>query len=188
MNADTSTTDGKTADYAGYEYTTIRAPRQLENLYRDAYRNFGWNFERSEVRPLIRPLPLLPAIRSNTATLSFKRDRNIKRQPMMQDLQHKVNVSLASIARMERSEKSTAVLVAAVLGIIGAGFLAVSMFIGAVSTGAIILGAIGLVAWVGGAIAYFGIKSARTARLDPLIDQEQTVIFETGEQAARLIH
>ncbi|MFT8355736.1 MAG: hypothetical protein ABF780_03870 [Bifidobacterium aquikefiri] len=188
MSNATSANNLQQTSYAGYEYTKVRAPLQLEPLYRDAYRNFGWNLESSEVRPPIRPLPLLPAIRSNMTTLSFRRDRRIKNKPLLQELQRKADYSLDSIARMERSKRSIATSIAVVLGIIGAVFLAVSLFMGALGAFPIIVGAIGLVAWAGGAIAYFGIRASRTAQLNPLIEQEQEQVFQTGEQAARLIH
>lgn len=187
MTTQTSASDQQ-AGYAGFEYAKVQAPKQLEALYRDAYRNFGWSLESAQTRPPIRPLPLLPAIRSNTVTLNFTRDRSIKNRPMVQELQKKADASLASIAQMERAKKSGAATVATVLGVVGAVLLAVSVFMGALGVLPIVLGAIGLLVWAGAVIAYFGVKSSRTAKLDPRIDAEHDAVFEAGEQAARLIH
>lgn len=187
MDTQISATGQQPADYAGFEYAKVRAPQQLEPLYRDAYRNFGWSLESTDARPPVRPLPLLPAIRSNTVTLNFTRDRGIRNRPMVQELQRKADASLASIARMERSKKSVGTTIAILLGVVGAVFLAVSLFMGALGVLPTVLGVIGLVAWAGGAIAYVGIKASRTAKLAPVIDKEQDALFAAGEQAARLI-
>lgn len=138
--------------------------------------------------PPLRPLPLLPGIRSHTVTLSFQRDRNIRERPQIQELQREVDTSLASVARMERSKKSFAGRIATALGVVGAAFLAASVMMGAVSVEAIVIGAIGLVAWAAAAIAYFGIKASRTVKLDALIDREQNRIFEAGDEATSLIY
>jgi hypothetical protein len=51
----------------------------------------------------------------------------------------------------------------------------------------IVLGAIGLIGWLGGFVAYLGVKSRRTTTVIPLIDREFDVLYETSEQAARLL-
>lgn len=91
---------------------------------------------------------------------------------MVQELQRKADASLVSIARMERSKTSFGMVVAIVLGVVGAIFLAVSVFMGALGALPIVLGGIGLIAWGGGSIAYFGLKASRTAKLAPVIDKE----------------
>lgn len=78
-------------------------------------------------------------------------------------------------------------VVAIVLGVVGAIFLAVSVFMGALGALPIVLGGIGLIAWGGGSIAYFGLKASRTAKLTPVIDKEQDALFAAGEEAARLL-
>ncbi|WP_419703044.1 hypothetical protein [Promicromonospora sp. NFX87] len=171
----------------GYEYVKVRAPKELESLYRDAYRSFGWSFEGSEQRSPIRPLPLLPAIRSKRVTLSFKRDRGIKNLPMLRELQRTVDASLASVARLERSRTSVAAGWAIVFGVIGAGLLAGSMLLGPLGQMPILLGVGGLVNWVIGAIAYFNLKASRGAKLDARISAEIDMTFDAAEQAARLI-
>ncbi|GAA3604074.1 hypothetical protein [Microlunatus ginsengisoli] len=172
----------------GYEYMTVRAPQQLAPLYRDAYRNFGWSLEKVQQRPPIRPFPLLPAIRSNTATLSFRRDRALTNTAMVGEFQRTADASLDAVVRMERSKKTIPIGVATVLAAVGTALLATCLLLGATAALPIIIGVFGLVFWGTAAIAYFALKSARTRQLEPSILAEQARVFDAGQQAAQLIN
>lgn len=174
-----TTTHTTASNFVAYEYTTVRATRELEPLYKDAYGNFGWIIEDIGVT--------VPG--ANTVALKLKRDRRLKNRPMILELQRKCENALTSIASMERSKSASALATALTLGIIGAAFLAGSIF--ALNAGltvlSIVLGAIGLVGWVAGYFSHGRVLARKTEKLTPLIDRQYDVVFETGEQASRLL-
>ncbi|MFT4214606.1 MAG: hypothetical protein QM622_07505 [Microbacterium sp.] len=174
------------AGFTAYEYASVRAPRDFESLYRDTYRAFGWTVESTEPADPIRVLT--PGIPPTTITLKLKRDRNIRNRSVVHDLQRKADASLSAIVRLERSKTARAFAVAATIGIVGAAFLAGSVFLmnGGLIALSIVLGAVGLVGWVGGFLAYQGVAARRSAAVTPLIDREFDVLYETTEQAAHL--
>lgn len=175
--------------FIAYEYASVRAPRDLDSLYQDTYRGFGWTVDATEVADPFRPLPLTPAVHPTTITLKLKRDRNVKNRQMVQALQRKAEMSLSTIARLERSKSTRAIAIAVTVGIAGAAFLAGSIFTmnAGLLVASIILGAVGLIGWLAGFLAYLGVKSSRTNTVTPLIDREFNTLYETSDQAARLL-
>ncbi|MFT4122347.1 MAG: hypothetical protein QM635_00785 [Microbacteriaceae bacterium] len=188
MTAQTAVTEQSTG-FTAYEYASVRAPRALESLYRDTYRGFGWTVESTELADPIRPLPLTPAVQPTTITLRLKRDRNIRNRQMVQTLQRKAEGSLSTIARLERSKTTRAIVLAVTIGIVGAAFLAGSILLmnGGLLAVSIVLGVIGVIGWGGGFLAYLGVRSRRTATVIPRIDREFDALYETTDQAARLL-
>ncbi|MFT4235461.1 MAG: hypothetical protein QM607_10740 [Microbacterium sp.] len=175
--------------FTAYEYAAVRAPRDLESLYQDTYRGFGWTVESTELADPIRPLPLIPAIQPTTITLKLKRDRSIRNREMVQTLQRKAEKSLTSISRLEKSKTTRAIVLAVSIGVVGAALLAGSLFLlnGGLLLLSIVLGVIGLAGWVGGFLSYLGMKSRRTQAVTPLIDRQLDTLYETADQAARLL-
>jgi hypothetical protein len=165
--------------FIAYEYTTIRVDRELEPLYKDAYRNFGWIVEGYGAS-----LPSATAV-----TLKLKRDRRIKNRPMVLELQRNCENALTAIAHMERSKTTTAMATSLAVGIVGSAFLAGSIF--ALDADLLVvsipLGAIGLLGWVGGYFSHGRVKANKTAQLTPLIDRQYDVVYEAGEQATHLL-
>lgn len=162
-----------------YEYATIRAERDLESLYRDTYASFGWTVDGYGTA--------LPS--TGTVTLKLKRPRRIKNRPPVVELQRKAEQALAEIAALEKSKGTSAFATAMTVGIVGSGFLAGSIFaIDAERWGlSIPLGAIGLIGWLAGYLAYGRVKASRVAKVTPLIDHQYDVVYEASEQAARLL-
>lgn len=165
-------------DFVAYEYLTIKADRELEPLYRDAYRNFGW---------VVDGYSGLPQV--NTVTLKFKRDRRIPNRAEVVKEQVACEHALATISSLERSKTSTPVAVALAVGIVGSAFLAGSVF--AITANlwllGIPLGIVGLAGWAAGYLAHRRTKASRQAKVAPLIDREYDVVYSTGEQANRLL-
>lgn len=174
--------------FTAYEYSSVRAPRDLEPLYQDTYRSFGWSVEVAELSEPVRALPSPSGARS-TVTLKLKRDRNIRNRQMVQTLQRKAESSLATITRLEKSKSAWALAAALTVGILGCGFLAGSVFAidGGLMVLSIVLGAVGLLGWLAGFLSYLGVKNRRTSTVTPLIDREFDVLFEASAQATRLL-
>lgn len=175
--AETSTSDN--TEFVAYEYTTVRAGRELEGLYKDSYRNFGWIIEGYGTNPT----------NVRTVTLKFKRDRSIKNRPVVLELQRKCENALTAITQMEHAKGTAANTAAMTIGIVGSAFLAGSVF--ALDADMLLvsvpLGAIGLIGWVLGYFSYGRVKATKIASLAPLIDRQYDVVYETGEQASRLL-
>ena len=66
--------------FVAYEYSTITVKRDIEPLYSDCYRNFGWiPMENREIS----------MIDADRVALRFKRDRKIKNRMEVHALQRK---------------------------------------------------------------------------------------------------
>lgn len=171
-------TDAQAEPFVSYEYAQVSAPKNLEPLYTDAYRSFGWTVEATDGGG------------AQSVRIDLKRDREIRSRSVIQELQRKAEGALARITQLERSRKTVPTMVGIVLGLLGCVPLAISVFMitggaaGLVSTG---LGAIGLLLWVAGFLSYRAVKSGRASRIDAGIAREQDVIATAGQQAARLL-
>lgn len=178
-------------DYVAYEYLTVQAGRDLESLYADTYRSFGWIVESASTGVLNAGAGILNGNRPgvNTVTLRLKRDRRIRNRSLINELQRKAENALAEIQTLERSRTTTAVATALGIGIVGSAFLAGSIF--AIEANlwllSIPLGAIGLLGWLAGYLAHGRVKAKKTAQTAPLIDEQYELVYEASEQAARLL-
>jgi len=167
------------AGFVAYEYTTVRPSREMEPLYRNAYRAFGWIVVDDDRSP-----------RGPSVTLQLMRDRHIKNRPMILELQHKAENALAAITRLERSKTTLANGAAIAVGLVGAVLLAGSVLtLDSDSLGwSVTLGVLGLIEWVLGQVTYARVRASRTARLTPLIERQLDVVREACEQAGHLIY
>jgi hypothetical protein len=166
--------------FTAYEYASVRAPREFDSLYRDTYEAFGWSVENEQ--------SVAPG-QVGAVTLKLRRDRRIRNRQMVQSLQRRAEGSLSAIVRLERSKRTLAMSVAILVGIIGCGFLAGSIFAmeGGITAGSIVLGGIGLLCWLAGFLAHVGVRTVRTTRVAPAIDREFETLYAAGERAAELL-
>lgn len=175
--------------FVGYEYLTVEAPAELEPLYRDVYNAFGWTLDEEARRSEV--IPVTPRNHPG-AKVAFKakRDRRIRNRQLLNELQRRANRHLGSIGQLERSKRNHATWTALTLGIVGSVFLAGSIFAlnASLVVLTVILGAVGLLLWLGGFIGYNRAKSRRTAKVDPLIDQEHEALYSTLAEADRLLN
>lgn len=180
MNGTAGDARSTASEYVAYDYLSVRAERELEPLYKDTYRSFGWTIEGYG--------PSLAGI--STLTLKLKRDRRIKGRPLIAELQRKAESALSQIANLERSKSTTAIALALTIGIIGSAFLAGSVWAISESDSwglSIPLGAIGLLAWLAGFLSYGRVRAQKTAQLTPVIDRQYDIVYESCEQAAQLL-
>ncbi|HEY0188518.1 MAG TPA: hypothetical protein VGC67_13590 [Cellulomonas sp.] len=173
------TTGTQAPDFIAYEYTTVQTSRDLESLYRDTYVGFGWIVEGYG-----SSIPGAPGV-----TLKLKRDRHIHNRAAVVALQRRAEQALAEIARLERSKSVVATGTSITIGIVGSAFLAGSVF--SLDAGATIasiaLGAVGLIAWVAGYVAHGRVRARQIARLTGPIDAQYDIVYQAGEEAARLL-
>lgn len=169
----------QTTDFTPYEYLTLQVDRDLEPLYKDTYRNFGWVIE-GYGNGMPNPA---------TVTLKLKRDRRISNRRAVLEQQHAAERSLATIASLERSKQRAPMVAALTAGIIGSVILAGSIF--AITANmwvlGIPLGVVGLLGWAVGWFAHGRVKRNQSAKVSPLIDREYEVIYTSGENASHLM-
>lgn len=179
MTSTTATTQPTDGGFIAYEYLTVRADRERASLYKDTFANFGWAVEGYGAA--------MPS--TTSVAIKLKRDRRIKNRPLVQELQRKAEAALSTIGSLERSKAATATAASVSIGIVGCAFLAGSIFAIEADNWAlsIPLGAVGLLGWLAGYLAHGRVKARRSAQVDPLIDDQFDIVYDTGEQAARLL-
>ncbi|MDQ7991619.1 MAG: hypothetical protein AAGC63_08950 [Propionicimonas sp.] len=165
--------------YVGYEYLTVTTDRDLEPLYADTYRSFGWIIESTTTS-----VPNL-----HTVTIKLKRDRDLRNRPLVTELQRKAENALTAIRDLEKSRTTAATCTALAIGVTGSAFLAGSVFAIEADLWAlsIPLGGIGLLGWLAGYLAHGRVKSRKTAQTTPLIEAQYEIVYKASEQASRLL-
>jgi len=174
----TTATAGRvaTTEFVAYEYTTVRAPRDLARLYEDTYRSFGWTVTDEHTVP-------------GAVEFKLKRDRSIRTRSAVAELERKAGRSLTNIGRLSTSPHTFAMMSAVTIGLIGTAFVAGSVFtmLGGFIVACVVLGVAGFLGWAGGAVSYSAVRSRRTAKLAARMDDEYRVVYECGAQATRLL-
>lgn len=166
--------------FVSYDYLTVAAPRDLESLHADTYRNFGWDLESRALDPR----------RPGTVLLKLKRDRHLKNRGAVMELQRRCTAALDSITHLERSKSAAAMQVSLGFGIVGSALLAVSVFAMTdwdLPALTIIAGALGLLGWAAGYFSHARVQARRAETVAPLIDEQYEVVYATSEEAASLL-
>lgn len=170
----------KEQGYIGYEYKTITISKQMESLYTDAYQNFGWELEGTEI-----PINSAPG----NVEMKFKRDRKLRNKMEVTRLQRQFEACANEIVTLERSKAIKASVVAYILGILGCAFMAGSVFayIGGMTVLCVILAIPGFAGWVLPYFMYKSIYAKKSSEVAPLIDQKYDEIYDVCERANALI-
>lgn len=170
----------KNADgFVGYEYKDVTVKRAMESVVADGYENFGWKLEGTSV----------PIQSIGSVTMKFKRDRKIRNKAELSRLQRQFDAAVAEIDRLEVSKVVGASAAAYGVGIVGAAFMAGSVF--AVTGGAvplsIVLAVPAFVGWILPYFLYNNLRRKKTDQVAPLIDQKHDEIYELCEKANGLL-
>lgn len=167
-------------DFIGYEYQSVTVRKDMENIYADGYENFGWQpdgTKESEGKP-------------NCITMKFKRDRKICNKTELTRLQNNFDACAAEIMKMEDSKNIKASITAYVVGIIGTGFMAGSVF--AVTSHMIVpcvaLAVPGFLGWAFPYFLYNSIKKKKTEQVTPFIEQKYDELYTICEKAHGLCY
>ena len=166
-------------DFVGYEYKEITVSREMENIYIDAYQNFGWKLEGT---------PSLPFI-GYSVNLKFKRDRKVCNKAELTRLQHQFEVCVSDIDRMKKSKAVNAAMIAYSIGLAGTAFLAGAVFayLNGMVPLCIILAIPGFAGW---ALPYFCHNAAyaqKSIKVNALIDNKYDEIFSICEKGNGLL-
>lgn len=185
--------NSETKDFIAYEYLSINVKSEHEPLYIDCYENFGWI--------LINNTALVDSddyylnntyINANKlVNIKFKRDRRIKNKVQLLSLQRKLEIALKEIERLEKEPNTLGMIWSMVIGVIGTIFLALSVFsITATSPlyiPFVLCGIIGLIGWVLPYFVYRKIKITKEEENVSLIEEQYNTIYDSCEQAKKLI-
>ncbi|AJA47047.1 hypothetical protein CPAST_c09470 [Clostridium pasteurianum DSM 525 = ATCC 6013] len=195
--------------FIGYEYKNVTVKSDIESLWTDGYKNFGWNLEKSRptivkhawgpIRVMVSPLAIFPGshfskmVRDHESEtkvdLIFKRDKDIQRKGDLNRLQLQFENSAKEIDRLEKSKSTTAKIVAYSIGIVGTVFMAGSTFsyLAGMLQLCIILAVPGFAAWILSYFLYKTIKINKTKKLASPIEKQYDNVYEICKEANDLI-
>lgn len=185
--------NSETKDFVAYEYISMNVKSDKEPLYIDCYENFGWT--------LINNTALIDKddyYLNNTnlndkklVNIKFKRDRRIKNKNELMNLQRKLEIALRELERLENEPEKDGIIWALVLGFIGTIFMALSVFSVTAANplyiACILFGIIGMIGWI---LPYFTYKKVRETKVKEntsLIEEQYNVIYDSCEQAKKLV-
>lgn len=130
----------------------------------------------------------MPATSTSTSSLKLTRDRALRGRQVLGELQREAEGALLRIDALERSCSVRATAVAVVLGLVGAAFLAGSVFLlesgpPVVSIG---LGVVGLGLWALARPAHRLSAARRAEQVAPLLDYQYDAVYDACERADAL--
>jgi hypothetical protein len=165
--------------FISYEYKEILVRRDEKSLYEDSFPSFGWILEENT--------SFFPSISS--VRLRFKRDRKIRNKAELTRLQRQFESHIREIENLEDSKAVKAQITAFTIGIIGAAFMAGSVFsfLGGLIPLMIVLAVPGFTGFILPYFCYTRILKKRIDTVTPLIDQQYDAIAETCEKANSLL-
>jgi hypothetical protein len=167
-------------NFIGYEYKDITVKRSMEPIYADGYANFGWVLEGVST----------PIQSVGSVTMKFKRDRKIRNKAELSRLQRQFDSCAAEIDALERSQIIGASAAAYSIGILGAAFMAGSVFayLANMLPLSVILAIPGFAGWIIPYFCYCTIRKKKTDKTAPLIDQKYDEIYEVSKKANGLLN
>ncbi len=196
-------------NYTGYEYRQVTVDTHMESMWKDSMVNFGWKAERSEAKIVKRlpfalwimaaPLSLLPwrpfqkqlsdHESANKVNITFKRDRNIAGKAELTRLQNQFESCAHEIEILERSKTTMASIVAYLIGILGTGLMAGSMF--AYLAGAmplmVVLAVPGVLGWILPYFCYQTLQKNKSRKIAPVIAKKNDEIYAVCELGYQLL-
>ena len=168
-------------NFIGYEYKEISADSEKASMFLDGYMNFGWTPDEN-----ISPSRILGRV-----TIKLKRDRKILNKAELTRLQRHFEACMSDIDTLEASKTQSATIWAICVGIVGAAFMAGSVFAVTATPPLIalcvILGFPGIICWI---LPYYVFKKMlqkRVEKIAPLIEQKYDEIYEICEKGNKLL-
>lgn len=186
----------ETKDFVAYEYLSINVTSDKEALYMDCYENFGWRLTNSVNNGLADKedyyINNANLNGNRLVNLKFKRDRKIPNKAKIITLQKKCENALKELNRLEKEPNSKGAIYAVIIATIGTILLAISVFLITASNPnfilGMIIGIIGLVGWFLSYPIYSKIKGKQESINTSLIEEQYTIIYDSCEQAQKLLN
>lgn len=186
--------NSETKDFVAYEYLSLDVASDKEPLYVDCYENFGWILTNNSVL-VDKEDYFINNIKLNNyrqqVNIKFKRDRKIKNKVQLITLQRKLEAALKEIDRLEAEPNTKGIISAMTIGMMGTVFLAISVFSITATKPLYFLstltGIIGIAGWILPFFVYKNKKTLTEKNNVSLIDEQYNNIYDTCEQAKKLI-
>lgn len=183
----------ETKDFIAYEYLSINVKSEKEPLYIDCYENFGWILINNTALIDKQDYYINNSNVNNKklVNLKFKRGRKIKNKIKLITLQKKLETSLNEIEKLEKEPESLGMIYSMIVAMLGTVFLALSVFSitaeNPIYISGIICGAVGITLWILPYFIYKNIKLKKEKENIALIDEQYNTIYDSCEQAKKLI-
>lgn len=185
----------ETKDFVAYEYLSINVISDKEALYTDCYENFGWRLTNSNNSLVDKDDYYINNSNINgnrLVNLKFKRDRKIPNKAKVISLQKKCENGFKELNRLEKEPSSKGTFYAVVCAVIGTIFLTISVLcitsIKPIYFLGMIIGIIGLIGWFMAYPIYKKIKLKQEEINTPLIEEQYNIIYDSCEQAQKLLN
>ena len=183
--------NSETKDFVAYEYLSINVKASKEPLYIDCYENFGWELVNNNALVDSQDYFINTSINGDRLiNLKFRRDRKIKNKAKLMVLQRKMEENLEEIERLEKQPELIAIIWALVIGLIGCGFMAGSVF--AITAAdpryalCVVFGILGFIGWGLGYYMYVKIKKDKKHENVVLIEEAYNSLYDNCEQGKKL--
>lgn len=185
--------NSETKDFIAYEYLSINVRSDKEPLYIDCYENFGWILINNSALVdnedyYINNSNISP---NKLVNLKFKRDRRIKNKIKLLSLQRKLETSLKDLEKLEKEPVIVGATYSMIVGVIGTIFMALSVFSITASTPlyipSILCGIVGIIGWVLPYFIFLKVKGNKQEENTSLIEEQYNTIYDSCEQARKLI-
>lgn len=164
---------------AGYEQYRQEVTGQMLDIYTDSYPNFGWEPENTS-----RTLAGV-----DKYTVTFRRALGITNRTELTRLQRMFNSYVKEIEIMEKAKTAEAAAAACITGVLGAAFLAGSVFcyVGGLMLLCVVLAIPGFAGLVLPFLLYAALRKRKAAAVQPYIDQKYEDLYAVCERAYSLL-
>lgn len=173
------------SEYVGYEYKRKEILKEHASLYLDSYPCFGWEEDPNAEIAQERTQP------GGYVTLNFRRDRKICNKVELTRLQRNFDGCILEIDRLEKSKATLATIAAMVIGVAGTACMAGSVFAVTADppliTLCIILAIPGFAGWIAPWFVYQVLIRKRSAKIQPLIEDEMVELYEVCRKGKDLL-
>ena len=182
--------------FFGYEYKQLTLPTNQASWYINCYECFGWEKdENMPVTPVSGSAALCMALikpPSDSVTLHLKRDRKLVNIMELTRLQRNFEACAQEIDSLEQLKTRIPFLWAIIIGVVGAAFMAGSVFahiheppLYVLST---ILAVPGFACWIASYYVYRHKLAKQQHKLQPLIEAKHEQVYEICEKGHALLY
>ena len=175
-------------EYVAYEYTSINVKQELEPMYIDYYKYFGWIYVNDNKK---RDYYINNNVNQDVVNLKFKRNRNIKNKAKLQELQDKCINAFLKVNKLEKEPHEKATIYALIIGLMAIIFILLTVLC---VTGtkilwipAIICGLVGLASFIAPYFVYKKVWTKKEFENRDKIQKEQDIIDDTCKEAIEIL-
>lgn len=191
--------------FVGYEYKTVTVRTEMEGLWVDSERNFGWELDKKEpaivkhvwgpLRVMLAPLALLPGSQCDKlivdresekkVVLTFKRDRMTENKDKLGRLETGFERSAAAIDALEAAKTAGGTAAAYAAGLLGTVFMGISVFsyLGGMLPLCILFAVPGFIGWVLPPFLKHMMVAKKTRAVQPHMEKQHEDIYQICREA-----